>query len=567
MDSNSYSLWQRHDQVTLELQKLKNALTKVTSDPRAFQHELEDFDPKVREDSSTLSEKRRAELTELLNGYPEPLMDRHEHETLLQAHRKYLEKLADYKRRDAIIAGLSPKGISAEQMATYSFAHAANKAAIKADKGLAPTRGLDPETGEYTIILKYEGKLDVSIFKEFLCKYPSTNKIDLYETIKSFFAAGEDLGLTKGQLGRLLVNLLDTKQVRESPDALTTNILNNEMRRSPYQTILKIIQLVSRNTQQAYVIMETLKHYKRVEGAPIESTINSLQTICEEYYRHFYPGATEAKRKDKVETRILAMLPDLVDKDVRKQLKKHMKENDTNGVDNDLESMRKFLSKIEGDRRLVGGQSLTPQALAYMSYFNAAPSPRKSQKGDKRQRRRRQSRTPDSSRAGSATSGSGSSSARTTPSSSREPSRSPAPRRRGMISDSSRESSAHSNVSTPKPKRKEKKERRKERESRDKKKEKRDKKKKEAHYSDKKERRQKSREGRSQSSERSDKCPLCYEPECKNRGKEECQLRPELIYNPERTGACGVCHRGYHITTEACLHWGLKRANMRKQKN
>ena len=566
MDHNSYSLWQKHDQVTLELRKLKNALSKVNSDPRAFQYELERFDPKVREDSSTLSEKRRAELTELLNGYPEPLMDRRQHETHLQAHRKYLERLARYKRQDAIIAGLSPKGINAEEMASYSFAHVATKAAIGTGSGLTPTCGLDPETGEYDIVLKYEGSLEISVFKEYLCRYASSDKVDLYETIKSLFGAGEELGLTKSQLGRLLTNLLDTKEVRESPDALTSNIFKTEVRKNPYKTILKIIQLVSRNTQQAFVIMEALKHYKRTEGTPIDSTINSLETICEEYYRNFYPGASETKISEKVENRVLAMLPDLVDKDVKRQLKKHMKENDNNGVDNNLESMRKFLSKVEGDRR-TGGQTITPQALAYMSYLNIGP-PGKEKSGRERssrgpgtrdnRRRRRQSLS--GSRASSGTSGS--SSARTTPATSRETSSSP--RRRGMMSDTSRDSSAHSNVSTPPQRRKEKKEKKNDRKARGKDKDK--KKRKEAHYSEKKDGRRKSAERR-KSSERPDRCPICYEPQCTNRGKEKCQLRPELIYDPEPNGACGVCRRGYHITMGTCLQWPLKREQMKEQKN
>ena len=243
MDVNFYyNLWQRQEQNSLKLRQLINALYKVDN-PAAFQYELDRIG-EIWDDNEPLSEKRRAELTELLDNYMEPLMDRCQHETHLQSHRKYLERLAKYKRQDAIIAGLSPKGITAEKMANYCFAHieAGKGVLYGGNSGLPTITGLDPETGEYTIILPYEGPLDFSLFTQYI-EYTSTGKIDLYETIKSFFTAGHELGLVKSQLGQLLINLLDTKDVKESLDSVIANIFKNEMRLNPHTTILKIINL------------------------------------------------------------------------------------------------------------------------------------------------------------------------------------------------------------------------------------------------------------------------------------------------------------------------------------
>ena len=499
-------------------------------------------------------------------------MDRHQHDTHLQSHRKYLERLAKYKRQDAIIRGQSPKGITAEEMANYSFAHSAGKGVnYGGSGGLAPNKGMDPETGEYTIILKYEGSLDMVLFKRYIRKYPSSGKIDLYTTIKSFFTAGHELGLVKAQLGELLINMLDTKEVKESPDKMTGDIFKEEMTVNPHKTILKIIKMVSRNTGQAFAIREKLGQYKRPEGLPVETCIGTLETICEEYYRNFYPGASEEKRRQKVESRVVAMLPDLVDRDVRKQLRIHMKENDNNGIDNELDLLRRFLSRIEGDRKHVGGQHLSSQALAYMSYYN------KDSKEDKKSRSSRQpgkgrtgrsdNRRGRSFRSSSTESRTGSkspaqTSAASSTASSRETSRS-SPRRRALSSDtsrgSSRASSAHSNVSVPRIRRKESTDRRSRERNEERRSEK--KKKKDSNYNDKK----KERRQRDKSSD-NPKCPLCFEEECTNRGKDKCQLRPELEYSEERTGACGVCHRGYHITTRDCLDWPLKRARMKKRR-
>ena len=572
MDVHAYNLWQRQDKTSVEVRQIKNALLKLENANPTFKYELGQIEAKVRDDSTTLSEKRRAELTELLVSYLEPLMDRHQHDTHLQSHRKYLERLAKYKRQDAIIRGQSPKGITAEEMANYSFAHSAAKGVnYGGTGGLAPNKGMDPETGDYTIILKYEGSLEISLFKKYIRKYPSSGKINLYGTLKSFFTAGHELGLTKAQLGELLINLLDTREVKESPDKMTGDIYKEEMTINPHRTILKIIKMVSRNTGQAFAIREKLSQFKRPEGLPVDTVIGTLETICEEYYRNFYPGASEEKRRRKVEEKVVAMLPDIVDKDVKKSLRIHMKENDNNGIDNELDLLRKFLSRIEGDRRHVGGQHLSSQALAYMSYYNkdakedrrsgSSRQPRKGRTGRGDNRRRRSFRSSSTeSRTGSRSSAQ--TSAATSAASSRETSRG-SPRRRALSSDTSRESSrassAHSNVSVPRNQRRGSTDRR----SRERKEEKKSegKKKKDSNYNDKK----KDRRQRDKSSD-NPRCPLCFEEECTNRGKDKCQLRPELEYSEERLGACGVCHRGYHITTRDCLDWPLKRARMKKRR-
>ena len=239
MDVNSYSLCQRLDQLSLAIRQLKNALYKHANP--TLRYELD----QIRDDSTTLSEKRRSELTELLVRYIEPIMDHYEHDTHLQSHRKYLERLAKLKRQDAIIRGMSPKGITAEEMANYSFAHAAAGGGVNygGGNGLSPNKGLDPETGEYTIILKYEGALDMALFKQYIRRYPSSGKVDLYETIKSFFTAGHELGLVKSQLGELLINLLDTKEVKKSYK-MNGDIFKSEMTVNPHKTILKIIKMV-----------------------------------------------------------------------------------------------------------------------------------------------------------------------------------------------------------------------------------------------------------------------------------------------------------------------------------
>ena len=581
MDHNSYSLWQKQDQLTHELNQIKNVLYKVNGD-RSFKNELDQIDIKQREDATTLSEKRRAELTELLNGYKEPLMDRAAHEAHVQAHRKYLEKLAKYKRRDAIIAGISPKGINAEDMAIYSFAHAAGKAVINGSSNsngnITPTLGLDPETGVYSIVLRYEGSLSATTFRTYQCRYASTQKINLYETIKSFFGAGQRFGLAKAQLAELLLNLLETREVRESPDAMTHGIFKNDVKRDPRKAILNIINMVSRNNQQTYIIMDSLKNYRRPPGLPIEYCINSLRAICGEYYRHYYPRATDKMREEKTEAKIMAMLLDIVDKDVKRELKKAMRENDNNGVENTVKTMENFLAKAEGDKKVIGGQSITSQALSYMSFYNNTGDqegrehkPSRDNRGrDDRRRRRREGRvprTPSGNRAGSRSSASGMS-ASSTPATSRESSRSPSQGRRGMSSGTSRSSSVNSNVSTPRPRRKDKTA---ERASRKKEKEKEKKKKKEAHYTDRRDQKrtrssEKKDQRRAKTPENKDRCPICYESQCTNRGVEKCQLRPELLYNKEPTGPCGICRRGFHITTENCLAWPLKREQL-KQKN
>ena len=74
VDVATYGLWQKADQTSLEVKQLRDALARVgfANDP-TFRYELEQIQPKLREDSTTLSEKKRLELTELLVSYTEPL--------------------------------------------------------------------------------------------------------------------------------------------------------------------------------------------------------------------------------------------------------------------------------------------------------------------------------------------------------------------------------------------------------------------------------------------------------------------------------------------------------------
>ena len=563
MDNTTYSLYEKIDKQARDLAQFKNVLTKLENVNPIFRHELNQIETKPRDDNTTLSEKRRAELTELLVSYLGPLMDRHQHDTHLQTHRKYLERLAKARRQDAIIRGLSPKGINAEDMANYSFTHAANKGVnFGSGQGLSPNKGLDPETGEYTIILKYEGLLTISLFKEYIRKYTSSGKIDLYETIKSFFTAGRELGLTKAQVGQLLINLLDTKEVRESPDKLTADIFKSEMSQDPHKTILRIIKMVSRNMTQAYEIKDRLKEYKRPEGMPIEICITTLETICEEYFRLFLPGAPEDKRRRKVDELVIRMLPDLVDTFTRKQLRLHRRENDNNAIENTLDGLRRFLSKMEGDKRVNGGQKLTKDSFAYMSYYNAnkdgeRPGRVSRRDGDRRTGGRRKPTRSPSARSQSSGQESGGATRASSTTSSKRSSKSPS-RRRDFSSDTShsRASSTHSNVSSkrasPGRRTREKKE--------EKVKKKTSREAQESHYNDRSSRR------RDERPEDRPTCPTCFEKECKSTEKDKkCQLRPDLIHNPEKTGPCGICTKGYHITVPDCLNWPMKRAKMREQ--
>lgn len=563
MDNTTYSLYEKIDKQARDLAQFKNVLTKLENVNPIFRHELNQIETKPRDDNTTLSEKRRAELTELLVSYLGPLMDRHQHDTHLQTHRKYLERLAKARRQDAIIRGLSPKGINAEDMANYSFTHAANKGVnFGSGQGLSPNKGLDPETGEYTIILKYEGLLTISLFKEYIRKYTSSGKIDLYETIKSFFTAGRELGLTKAQVGQLLINLLDTKEVRESPDKLTADIFKSEMSQDPHKTILRIIKMVSRNMTQAYEIKDRLKEYKRPEGMPIEICITTLETICEEYFRLFLPGAPEDKRRRKVDELVIRMLPDLVDTFTRKQLRLHRRENDNNAIENTLDGLRRFLSKMEGDKRVNGGQKLTKDSFAYMSYYNAnkdgeRPGRVSRRDGDRRTGGRRKPTRSPSARSQSSGQESGGATRASSTTSSKGSSKSPS-RRRDFSSDTShsRASSTHSNVSSkrasPGRRTREKKE--------EKVKKKTSREAQESHYNDRSSRR------RDERPEDRPTCPTCFEKECKSTEKDKkCQLRPDLIHNPEKTGPCGICTKGYHITVPDCLNWPMKRAKMREQ--
>ena len=563
MDNTTYSLYEKIDKQARDLAQFKNVLTKLENVNPIFRHELNQIETKPRDDNTTLSEKRRAELTELLVSYLGPLMDRHQHDTHLQTHRKYLERLAKARRQDAIIRGLSPKGINAEDMANYSFTHAANKGVnFGSGQGLSPNKGLDPETGEYTIILKYEGLLTISLFKEYIRKYTSSGKIDLYETIKSFFTAGRELGLTKAQVGQLLINLLDTKEVRESPDKLTADIFKSEMSQDPHKTILRIIKMVSRNMTQAYEIKDRLKEYKRPEGMPIEICITTLETICEEYFRLFLPGAPEEKRRRKVDELVIRMLPDLVDTFTRKQLRLHRRENDNNAIENTLDGLRRFLSKMEGDKRVNGGQKLTKDSFAYMSYYNAnkdgeRPGRVSRRDGDRRTGGRRKPIRSPSARSQSSGQESGGATRASSTTSSKGSSKSPS-RRRDFSSDTShsRASSTHSNVSSkrasPGRRTREKKE--------EKVKKKTSREAQESHYNDRSSRR------RDERPEDRPTCPTCFEKECKSTEKDKkCQLRPDLIHNPEKTGPCGICTKGYHITVADCLNWPMKRAKMREQ--
>ena len=568
VDNKTYSLWQTIDKQSEDIVKLRNALLKV-SDNHHVVLELDQIESKPRNDVSNLSDRRREELGEMLIRYTEPLMDKHEHDTHLQSHRKYLERLTRLRKQDMMARGLSAKGIHAEDMAAYSFNHASSKGqSFGSGQGLVPSKGMDPETGQYTIILKYEGLLTASTFKKYIRKYTSSGKIDLYETIKSLFIGGKELGLTKAQVGEVLVNILDTKEVKEAPDKVTADIFKSEMPINPHKTILRIIKMVSRNVSQAHEIKEKLEKYVRPKDTGIDLCISTVEMLAEEYFRYHLPAATEEHRKIKSEEKVLTMLDGLCSSSTRRELRERRKENDNSGIENNLDNLRKFLSKVEGDKRQSGGQSIDKEALKYMSYYNGEED---SQKPPRRTRSRERRRGRSEFRSPSFGSQSSARTSRTaspasTPGTSRGSSAASF-RRRTQSSDHSRASSINSNFSTPSrsPSRNSKerkprssKEKEKEKKKRDEKKKREEKKKKESHLNERKE-----RKPRDKSKEKPQLCPLCYEEECANRGKEKCVLRPDLIYDNEKVGACGICKRGYHVTTRECLDWPKERRKLR----
>ena len=562
VDVATYGLWKKADQTSLEVKQLRDALSRsqVANDP-IFRYELEQIKPTIREDSTTLSEKRRRELTELLVSYREPLMDRHEHITYLMFHQRYLERLAEFRRRDAAIQGNPQKSITAESLARYSFAHA-SKALGNYSPGwvLTCNKGLDPQTGKYTMILKYEGSLEYKTFKSYVRRYSSSQKIDLYETLKALFNAGQDHGLTKKQLGEVLINILETKEVRESSDTLEANIYKHKLTEDPHGTIADIIQMVSRNTQQANDVWERIARYRRPKGLPIANCINTLSTLCEEFFRHSHPGMTASARKQKVEQSLIKMLPDIVEKDISRQLTQHKLENNNNGVENSLDNLRNFLSKVEGDRIHIGGQRISRDGMSMVTYFNTERKnedrSRRSKKEKRRGRYSRRSSTEDSrgGRSGDSPSRSASSSRGHSSSSSRHQSRSPT-RSVGTSTGTSRASSVNSTFSEPRIIKKREKDRREERRgpARKKKKEK-------VHYSS----RDKKRERRSYGEDRP--CPICFTEGCPNTGYNKCPSRPELTFNPnKRDGHCSICHRGFHFPIGECVKRSEARAAKARQ--
>lgn len=552
VDVATYGLWQKADQTSLEVKHLRDALSRAqfAQDP-VFRYELDQIQPRVREDSTTLSEKRRRELTELLVSYKEPLMDRHEHDSYLQSYRRYLERLASFRKRDAIIKGDSTKGINAEEMARYSFAHAAKALGNHSPAWvLSCNKGLDPQTGKYSMILKYEGSLEQKVFKSYIRRYSSSQKIDLYETLKALFNAGQEHGLT-------------TREVRESSDTLEANIYKQKLVNDAHGTITDIIQMVSRNTQQAKDVRARIAKYKRPEGLPIANCINTLSTLVEEFFRHSHPGMTASARKQKVEQSLVKMLPDIVDRDIASQLRLHKNENNNNGIENSLDNLRNFLSKVEGDRSHLGGQRLSRDGMSMVSFFNTKETkdersrkPRRETRENRRGRYSRRSSTEDSrgSKSVGSTSRSASSSRGPSASSSRGASRSPT-RSVGTSTATSRASSVHSTYSEPRIIKK------KDPSSRQAKKELLKKKKKEkTHYSNK------DRKPSRRSQEAVKKCPICFDEICPNMGNKKCPSRPELVFNPNRTGHCMICKQGYHFTTSECMRRSEKEALKARQR-
>lgn len=557
VDTNSYNLYKNQNEIAQQLQSFKNVLLKTVGADPEIKLILDEVNPSFREDNATLSERKRQELTELLHGYKEPRMDRHQHDTYLQTHRKWLEELAELKRQEAAILGRpAGKQIKAEDLALYSFSGTAGGrgALAKQGPGAHPLKGLDPQTGEYTIVLEYEGSVRVKQFEEYIRIFSSSKEINLYETIKSFFRVGQNVGMTKLQLARLLIDLLieHNKRLKEQGgDTTLPSIYMNEVEQDPHRTIAKIIAMVSRSNRQHYLIYKKLEEYTRPAHLPIDNAVNTLLTMTEEYFQHVLPYISEEKKQVKVEERVLAMLPDLVSKQTKEELKKHIKNNNNNGIDNTLEELKTFISKVEGDMRIEGGQRISPRTLSFLVNFNQNPTDRqmrKSRRDSPRTKSAPRSRTRSSS--GTSSRSASASSVRSRRNASSASSRSSGP---------SRSSSVNSNTSISNEKRKirrngkdERSRRRTASGGRSDRRSRKDKKT-EAMFNDKSKTGAKKKPERPRSESPRPSCNLCYDPSCPGQEMNGCHLRPKLVPNRVKNGPCGICKRGFHVTTMECF--------------
>ena len=574
--AGNYGLYESIDSYQKNLQAIVSSLSQL-EDYRTNKHFKDLVDsgkPVTKDDALTLSEKKKQDLNASFAAYQEPLMNRWECMELLDRHKKDLQSQAKARRMELRLMGGTGAGVSASDFAAYDYK---TTAAVQAPhtNGAHAIKGLDPWTGEYSHVIQYEGECHIKHFQEHIKRYAASRFVDLYATLKSFLKMGQQLGMTRHQLGKVLINLMKTKEVREANDPMYTTILSNSLDEDPVACIYKIIELVSRDNQTRQ-IEEKLRSFKRGSNTSVDSCINALETLVREYYQHKKPFLDKTRKDAEVEQKILLMLPDFISREAYRELQKHKIINNNNGIVNTVEDHRRFLLKVEGDKKQEGGQHMSDRTFhALINFTKKAPaspgrsrsrSPPETSRPPPKPASKTASPSPGrrpmgrkSSRAGSSTR-----SARTR---SREASR-----------ESSRASSTHSNVSTTSrtsessahsPHREVKKKRdsqshfltteqgpvRVSRRARDGQKSSRDR-----------------RSGRSSGDKRrpttpggTRMCPICYEAKCGNFGREKCELRPGLQFS--NASRCNICRRGYHVPRPECFEWIRQKQDIRDQQN
>ena len=562
--AGNYGLYESIDSQAKNIEALVSGLSQL-SDYKTNKHFKDLVDsgkPVHRDDALTLSEKKKAALNAAFAAYQEPLMTRWECLELLNKHKRDIQILAKARRIEVRMMGGNASGISPADFAPYDYK---SVVAVQAPQtsGAHAIKGLDPWTGKFSYIIQYEGDFHIKQFQDHIKRYASSRFVDLYATLRSFFRMGQELGMTRQQLGKVLINLMRTKEVREANDPMYTTILSNSLEEDPVDCIYKIIELVSRDNQTRQ-IEDKLRSFKRGANTTIDSCINALETLVREYYQHKKPFLDKDRKDAEVEQKILIMLPDFVSRETAKELQKHKTINNNNGIVNTVEDHRRFLLKVEGDRKQDGGQRMSEKTFHALVNFTRTGIPPVDKSRSPSPAKTSPSRTTSPTRGSRSRGRSGK---KTTPKKKASKSRSPSSGGRSDSSRvtsqaSSRTSSSHSDSSHYSKASKSSQD---ENDSSD-----RRNKKRRAYYGSEKRSKKGSKPSKASSNTRrpttpggTRMCPICFEAKCENYGRETCQLRPGLQFN--RQSRCHICRRGYHVPRSECFEWIKKKQDLRDQ--
>ena len=322
------------------------------------QNQIAKLEPSVGNTVNSVHKKQFEILCGLWRDYREPDMRKEDCVTNFEKHKAMIERSNLLRQQEAFLA----TGTRMPVIGTRT-AYTKNAPATLSNND-GSTRGINPETGDYSILIVYTGDVDYAKFKN-LCKRSNVDdKPEVFVSIKNLLDEAQKKGMNRSQAAELLHGFSKTEFPRQH------NPLNPKTDES--EKVAHAVFHLVRSTRTLEAVQRAINAFKRSPGTSIFTTHQDLLCLYVELIKIKRPFQSTKKTEEEADDWMMKTIKDLMSPEASARVAQYITECDREGETLKLDEIIEYCEYLEEEMGLVlnNERSLTQKSITLVAFSN-----------------------------------------------------------------------------------------------------------------------------------------------------------------------------------------------------